>query len=217
MHLEELRTILLSERETGRLTGIPHDTYEATKKELEELTSEVYANEDPFSDRARLLIERASSIRETMQDLFRIRTEKILSLAAGHIDGHPTEKEEVKKMLPGEREMFEAVTAAITGVRDTLIVLSHENIVLPGKDEDYIEPEDERQIPEESDRVPVAGPGYVLARVLDNMEPFMGVDGRIYHLKKEDIVTLPRRNAEVLNERNIVLKMNSFVKNDLNK
>jgi len=42
---------------------------------------------------------------------------------------------------------------------------------------------------------------------MDNMEPFMGVDGRIYHLMKEDIVTLPRRNAEVLNERNIVLNI----------
>jgi DNA replication factor GINS len=51
------------------------------------------------------------------------------------------------------------------------------------------------------------GQGYILARVLDNMEPFMGVDGRIYHLMKEDIVTLPRRNAEVLNERNIVLNI----------
>jgi DNA replication factor GINS len=54
---------------------------------------------------------------------------------------------------------------------------------------------------------PLPVQGYVLARVLDNMEPFMGVDGRIYHLMKEDIVTLPRRNAEVLNERNIVLNI----------
>ena len=56
-------------------------------------------------------------------------------------------------------------------------------------------------------RHPLPVQGYVLARVLDNMEPFMGVDGRIYHLMKEDIVTLPRRNAEVLNERNIVLNI----------
>jgi DNA replication factor GINS len=40
------------------------------------------------------------------------------------------------------------------------------------------------------------------------MDPFMGVDGRIYHLLQEDIVTLPQRNAEVLCERNIVLNIN---------
>jgi DNA replication factor GINS len=40
------------------------------------------------------------------------------------------------------------------------------------------------------------------------MEPFMGVDGRIYALRQEDLVTLPERNAEVLCERNIVLNIN---------
>jgi DNA replication factor GINS len=51
-------------------------------------------------------------------------------------------------------------------------------------------------------------PDYVLSRVLSDMDPFMGVDGRIYHLQQEDIVTLPLRNAEVLCERNIVLNIN---------
>ena len=45
-------------------------------------------------------------------------------------------------------------------------------------------------------------------RVLEDMESFMGVDGRIYALSKGDIVTLPERNAAVLSERNIVLNMN---------
>jgi DNA replication factor GINS len=208
MHLEELRTILLSERETGRLTGIPYDTYESTRKGLDELTSEVYANEDPFSDRTRVLIERASSIRETMQDLFRIRCEKVLALAAGHIDGHPQEKDEVKKMLPAERELFEKFTAAIARVRETLIMPPRDSVITPGTEDDYIEPENREELSEEGERAVVAGQGYVLARVLDDMEPFMGVDGRIYHLMREDIVTLPRRNAEVLNERNIVLNIN---------
>jgi DNA replication factor GINS len=37
------------------------------------------------------------------------------------------------------------------------------------------------------------------------MEPFMGVDGRIYHLKAEDVVTLPEKNAGVLVDRNIAV------------
>ena len=45
-------------------------------------------------------------------------------------------------------------------------------------------------------------------RVLEDMESFMGIDGRIYTLSKGDIVTLPERNAAVLSERNIVLNMN---------
>jgi DNA replication factor GINS len=48
----------------------------------------------------------------------------------------------------------------------------------------------------------------VLVQVLEDMESFMGIDGRIYTLSKGDIVTLPERNAAVLSERNIVLNMN---------
>jgi len=42
-------------------------------------------------------------------------------------------------------------------------------------------------------------------RVLQDMDTFMGVDGRIYSLAKGDIVTLPERNASVLSDRNIVI------------
>jgi DNA replication factor GINS len=205
MHLDDLRTILLSERETGRLTIIPHDTYEAIRKELDEVTSEVYANEDPFSDRTQVLIQRAASIRETLQDLFRIRAEKILSLAAGHIDGHPSEKDEIKKMLPAEREMFEMVTSAISRSRDVLVAQVAAGSALPGPDDEETWPGEPGAGSGQEERIQVSGQGYVVARVLETMEPFMGVDGRIYHLMKEDVVTLPRRNAEVLNERNIVL------------
>ena len=51
-------------------------------------------------------------------------------------------------------------------------------------------------------------PPCVLVRVLEDMESFMGIDGRIYTLSKGDIVTLPERNAAVLSERNIVLNIN---------
>ena len=54
---------------------------------------------------------------------------------------------------------------------------------------------------------PLAHP-CVLVHVLEDMDSFMGVDGRIYTLSKGDIVTLPERNAAVLSERNIVLNIN---------
>ncbi|HVP95178.1 MAG TPA: hypothetical protein VMS89_08425 [Methanoregulaceae archaeon] len=204
MHLDNLRTILLSERETGHLTIIPHDTYDAIREELDEVTAELYANEDPFSDQAQVLIRRRESIRETVQDLFRIRAEKILSLAAGHIDGHPHERDEIKKMLPSERAMFETVTSAISQAREVLVAQVASGQATPCREEEAWQNEPATgTTQDEHGQVPVQG--YVVARVLETMEPFMGVDGRIYHLMKEDMVTLPRRNAEVLNERNIVL------------
>jgi DNA replication factor GINS len=201
VHLDELRTILISERETGRLLHLPQDLYESTGKDLESLLSEVYANEDPFSDKARILIERVSSIRETLQDLFLLRTEKILALARNQEEGHYIDREELKRMLNEEREMFDAIVLAIGHSRCRLIPST--TVARPGHPA-TIPGESCEEILEEVSAVPE----FVLSRVLADMEPFMGVDGRIYQLRHEDLVTMPARNAEVLCERNIVLNIN---------
>jgi DNA replication factor GINS len=203
MHLDELRSILLSERETGRLIQIPRDLYQSTEKDLETLFKELYANEDPFSEKARILIERVSSIRETLHDFFVLRAEKILALARTHGEGHYIDREELKRMLPEERELFDAVVMAISQSRCRLIPAP-----MAGAGVSQAEAaEAAERCSEVLDTQPVS-PEYVLSRVLSDMDPFMGVDGKIYQLRHEDIVTLPLRNAEVLCERNIVLNIN---------
>jgi len=51
--LDDLRSILLSERETGRLTAVAPDIFEKGVAELASITKKVYTFEDPFSDDAR--------------------------------------------------------------------------------------------------------------------------------------------------------------------
>ena len=110
------------------------------------------------------------------------RAEKILSLAAGHIDGQAHEKDEIKKMLPAERGMFETVTSAISQAREALVAQVTSGPPTGGHREEEAwqdegaagaAPDAQAQAPEQ---------GYVVARVLETMEPFMGVDGRIYQL-----------------------------------
>src|SRR5512138_1598202 len=115
MHLDELRAILLSERETGRLVPVPPDLFERTIQDLETLRKDLdaSASADPESDETRLLIERVGSIRETLSDLFRARSEKILALAYTHTEGRHTEREEMKRMLVSEREMYSSICEAI--------------------------------------------------------------------------------------------------------
>ncbi len=201
VQLDELRSILLSERETGRLVQVPHDLFTSAMREIEALMKEV-ASEDPFSDRSQMKIERVNSIRETIQDLFRIRAEKILGFAYAQEEGQPVDRDEKKRMLPGEIAMFNAITAAIRECHSAVIggtgMMEQE---IPGVD---------RPAPQsagETGKVTGLSPDFALVRVLADMDPFMGVDGRIYQLRKEDLVTLPGRNADVLRERNIVLNM----------
>ncbi|HOT04081.1 MAG TPA: hypothetical protein PK069_07875 [Methanolinea sp.] len=204
MHLDELRILLLSERESGRLVQIQKDLFASVGRNLETQYACLYACEDPFSDEARVLIERIAAIRETMLDLYRIRAEKILSLARSQEDGQYIDREELKKLLPEEKDMFDQVVMALAQARCRLVEGSIPRAPAhpPGVDR-------------ESDRcaavlaaVAAEQPAFVVSRVLQDMEPFMGVDGRIYHLQREDLVTIPERNAEVLCERNIVLNIN---------
>jgi DNA replication factor GINS len=233
MHLDDLRSILLSERETGRLTAVAPDIFEKGHAELAAITKKVYAFEDPFSDDARSLIDETLSIRETLQDLFAIRSRKILALTIMHAEGNYYDREEVKRMIPAEREMFDAATASIEKCQGVLLynkprsnihapLITTPALVTAGASEDEVIGE---SLHGDSDQggqdLPVAAGSVAqaagmpsilahpctLVRVLDDMESFMGVDGRIYTLSKGDIVTLPERNAAVLSERNIVLNI----------
>ena len=235
MKLDDLRSILLSERETGRLTSVSPDIFVKGHAELAAITKKVYEFEDPFSDEARSLIDETLSIRETLEDIFSIRTRKILALTVMHAEGNYYDREEVKRMIPVEREMFDQITAAIEQGAGSLIRNQHhasitapqlpitETVTTASPAEVMEDDEESEPLPEAASAViapqplPVVGghavPGPIthpctLVRVLQDMDTFMGVDGRVYTLSKGDIVTLPERNAAVLTERNIVLNIN---------
>jgi DNA replication factor GINS len=218
MKLDDLRSILMSERETGRLTAVTPDIFEKGHAELASITKKVYAFEDPFSDDARALIDETLSIRETIQDLFAIRSRKILALTIMHAEGNYYDRDEVKRMIPAEKEMFEQMTASIEQCQGILLHNIPHTLNAPrhavSADDSEPEPEPYEEVEPADGSVaqqnttnPLSHP-CVLVHVLENMESFRGVEGRIYALSKGDIVTLPERNAAVLSERNIVLNIN---------
>ncbi len=216
--LDDLRSILLSERETGRLTAVAPDLFDRGHAELATLITKVYEFEDPLSEEARSLIEETLAIRETLQELFALRSRKIIALTILHAEGNYYDREEVKRMIPAEKEMFDTATAGIERCKGILLhnVPHRPKTEEPPDFEEDVEPEQEavadRQeghgsVTAPEQKIPLLPP-CALVRVLEDMESFMGIDGRIYTLSKGDIVTLPERNAAVLSERNIVLNIN---------
>ncbi len=255
LHLEDLRGILLTERDSGTLVQIPHDLYQTTALLVKTLQQEVIIMDDPFSDEARLLIEKVASIRTTAEELFHLRSEKIISIAQSQADGSYIDREELRMLIPAELEMFNRVVDGIRLCRSSLIewrVGGARNqplirVEIPERLSDLPLTQSVDQVlsPDESAGISDGDPGslshpdspvqiiasaeraceqeegwtpsddeddepfsYVLVRVLADMETFMGVDGRTYELATGDIITLPRRNAEVLTERDIVLNIN---------
>jgi len=211
--------------------------------------------DDPFSDEARLLIEKVASIRATAEELFHIRSEKIVSLAQSQADGSYIERDELRTLIPAELEMFNRIVEAVRASRAALIEwrvggarsqghtrveVQEMNATIPAgqntipaspaqegeyaavtaSDSNTIEysPDTKQVLPERaydqeegwtpSDEEEEEPFPYSLVRVREDMDPFMGVDGRTYELAKDDIITIPRRNAEVLVERDIVLNIN---------
>jgi len=201
--LDDLRIIILNERESGRLSEVPPTLYDEIRSHLASIQEKVYRCSDPLSDEAQTLIEEVKAMREIVRDIFRIRSRKILSLALVQVEAEATERDELKKMLPAEREMFDGIVreldkgkAALSaqvprGVPGEIIPAPGENIGIAGIPETSRPPEE----------------AMVLVRIVSDMEPFMGVNGRVYHLKAEDVVTLPEKNAEVLIDRNIALNI----------
>ena len=201
MLLDDLRIIKLSERESGRLTEVPQDLYGKIQEYILQLQERVLACHDPFSDQAQTLIDEVMAIREKKHDIFKFRVEKVVSLALTHIQDEITNKDEMKKMLPEEREMYDGIIRELEKGKTALFGEAARGIppgVVPAEGEGLAA----ACTPE------AAGPpeeAMVLVRILTDMEPFMGVDGRVYRLKAEDIVALPGKNAGVLIDRNIAL------------
>jgi DNA replication factor GINS len=198
MHLDNLRNIILNERESARLSEIAPDTYQTARKYLAELQTQVYASEDPLSENTRTLIEEIHSLRETIRELFQIRSRKILALAGARLET-PVDREETKKMIPPEREMYRIILAALEDCR--CITAEGKAGPAPGGADGGAE------ATMETEPSPLSENAQMIVRMLADVDAFLGVDGRIYTLKKEDVVTLPRINAEVLCDHNIALNI----------
>ena len=62
-------------------------------------------------------------------------------------------------------------------------------------------PEDVPPVPEEGPEVDLSDDGTVVVRILEDLEPFSGMDDIVYDLKKEDVVRLPAIFAKALINR----------------
>lgn len=218
MHLDDIRTILLSERDTGTLTQIPGDLYTSMVSEIKSMQQEVFILEDPFSDEARVLIEKVASVRTTLEELFKIRTDKVVSLAQSQAEGSFIDREELRVLIPSELEMFNRIVEAITQGRRQLIDWRSgqvQPVIMTNPEAsdscESVQEDDNRadmqDLADGADNNSDTPFSYVIVRALSEMEPFMGVDGRTYEVMEGDILTLPMRNAQVLAERNIVINM----------
>ncbi|MCK4270112.1 MAG: DNA replication complex GINS family protein [Methanogenium sp.] len=208
MEFEDLRIIVLDERESGKLSEIPPDIFEKAGGDLSQLCVQAQSIDNFLTNRASELLNEIDSMKETLQDIVFERFKKILKLAMNQTGAGNPDKAELKKMLPAEKEMFDQIISAIEICHNKLIDLDYVAVSDEQLPVHVLEAGDlslDTEVPPEGEGAAVSD--YVLVHVLKDMEPFMGVDGRVYSLRNEDVVTLPKMNASVLYGRNIALNI----------
>jgi len=112
---------------------------------------------------------------------------------------HGIDREEIKKMLPPEATVYRKILDALEEARAYYIVAGEQLAIAEregGGESARLQKITERPACEQ-----------MVVRMLTDVDSFMGVDGRIYTLKKEDVVTLPTINGEVLCDHHIALNI----------
>lgn len=206
MHPDDLRVVVITENDSARLSEIPHNLFERTRKRLLEIYRSIRETDDRTGEKIYTLIEETRAIKENIHEIFRIRERKILELALLQIEGRSLDREEKRRMVPAEMVMFDRIVRSIASCQRELLSTEEPGVGIEETGER--ESESAGAAGEDAvEAVPSAEHGQAVVRALTDIEPFMGTDGKKYRLLKGDIITLPKPNADVLCERNIALNM----------
>ncbi len=196
---DQVRSILFEERASGTLTEIPPELYRRVHQEIERMYRDLFDSGDTLSERSQDMIRQIESFKSYIQEIFVIRTNRIIELAKAKGNGDSIDREVRRMMVSEERVLFDTVSKAVSNARERLIDHRFPQEVLDVSDP--IEEENLEITPDETLY------NQNIVRLISPVEPFMGYDGRTYVLENEDVVSLPAPNANVLCDRNIALNI----------
>ena len=125
MDFDYLRLISLDERDNGKLTSISSDTFDMAREYIAELCEEAKSGDNFMTKRGTELIEEIESVQSVLQSIIDLRVKKIINLAEDLSKTGRSDKEQIKRMTPAEKQMYDEILAAISRCRNTL------NAVIP--------------------------------------------------------------------------------------
>ncbi len=207
MDIEQLWDILYKERTIASLQELPSDFCE----EVGEYMARLKAEREKADERREELVEdEIRNARMKVEDIVRRRIGKIVKLASSGSRASP------KGMLAVEQQIFEALRCHVEEGKERLLAL-----MFGEREEQLVEGQprkQEQQPPEkcqeqpaswhlfkstEPSAAPEGAEALQMVRILDDLPTFMGTDGRIYKVKREDVIMLPKTNAEILCNRGV--------------
>ena len=206
---DEIHSIQKRERSTRALTKVPQDFYERLASYVadarEGLGEESLKGPSP---RLVLLQGQFRNLEEMAREIMLLRLRKVTELAFAAVEGGPLNE----KGLTGEELAF---ARNVQGLAEA----TRESLMRGGVHGSAPPPPRAAPAPPRADPAPPVpsaaaappkaaappqapeAPPVVVLRILDDIPPFEGDDNRVYRLKREDVITLPREIAQILLRR----------------
>jgi len=208
MDIEKLWEILHKERNTASLQELPDNFYDDVREYLKKLKDE---KGEADERRGELVEDEIRNVRMKAEDIIRRRIGKIVKLASSGT------KTALKGMLEEEEEIFEGVKSHVEEGKERIFALmlgdKESKVKSEGKSEKGDDKIVEQTFKEVETRSTKAGNEELhIVRVLEDIPTFMGTNGRIYKIKKEDVIMLPKTNAEILCERGVAVRFRTETK-----
>ncbi len=190
MDIKLLRELNRKEKTSPYLQKIEKNFYD----ELAALMREVYIKrEDCSEEELPKFLAELENLRNIIIELYEAREKKIVSNALYYV--RTGEKIELENLSKEEEEFLKKIVDIIKSHRENIL-----DKTLKGKTEDEKESKEEKKI-----EIPT-----ITVRILKDLPPIVGIDGKIYgEFKVEDVVTLPKPNAEVLIRQGVAQRINT--------
>ncbi|TET89478.1 MAG: DNA replication complex GINS family protein [Methanomassiliicoccales archaeon] len=185
--------------ETGKntLTKLEMDFYVKLNGYIEDLrsrTDEELAI-DPHSSKAILLQNELRKISQKRDQIYRTRERKIALMASARVGGTDVD---TKVLTKNEKVLFEKLVDDLKDAREE--VFSGDRTVTEKKEKKAPEVETQKKPPpKEEAKKQEAEEDLAVVQALEDIPPFAGIDVT-YELKKEEVVTLPKKVAKILTE-----------------
>jgi len=216
MDIEKLWELLHKERNTASLQMLPETFHEDVREYLKKLEDEKL-EAGGERGRSELVEDEIRNARMKAEDIIQRRIGKIVKLASSGMGTLP------KEMLEEEAKIFEGVKNYVEQGKERLFAL------LSSEDERAIKSEGigeaEREEQKQQDDTETVEPSFKqveqsdsaessnqneemhIVRILEDIPTFMGIDGEIYNVGKEDVIMLPKTNAEILCKRGVAVRI----------
>ncbi|MEF8879579.1 MAG: hypothetical protein V5A64_04225 [Candidatus Thermoplasmatota archaeon] len=185
-----LRKIQRKEKKSPVLIKIPPSFYEELKEYLKKLDERL--EKESGSKKQMLLREEVDNNKKIAMNIYEQREKKILLAAISKARGG---QPEIRNMLEEEKKLFDQIIKLLMNSRETFLKPKTEE-----KRKDEIEEEETESKAAEEKKNSVV-------RVKNDVPSFVGTDEKKYFLKQDDLISLPDDLAEMLENKNMVEKI----------